>query len=214
MFALAQIERFAPDVLWYDHHDPAFLERIRARCRSVRAVVGWVGSALPDSPLWRACDLVLSCAPSRSNPKATRGTRGLLLHAFNERVLEGIAPRRPTLAVSFVGQIAPDHPLHAHRERLLDALLATRTSRCSALGPRRRPSRPPGRSQRRGLSAVTSPAAGRRGRGPAPPHPAGGPRGPLAGGAARQAARAPRPRPAPGAFGLDMFQTLRDSSSR
>src|SRR5207247_6075132 len=38
-------------------------------------------------------------------------------------VLEHLGPRQPRFDVSFVGQIAADHPLHAHRERLLDALL-------------------------------------------------------------------------------------------
>jgi spore maturation protein CgeB len=120
--ALAQIERFRPDVLWYDHHGAVLLERIRERCAPLRACVGWIGSALHDSPLWRAYDLVLSCAPETVETLSRHGVRAAHLdHAFNERVLETLGPRSAMLDVSFVGQITE---LHAHRERLLDALLA------------------------------------------------------------------------------------------
>ncbi|HKQ58832.1 MAG TPA: hypothetical protein VJY35_13275, partial [Candidatus Eisenbacteria bacterium] len=148
--ALAQVERFRPELLWYDHHDAALLGRLRERCRSLRAVVGWAGSVPPDTALTRGCDLTLSCARETVAALERGGTRAAHLdHAFNERVLESLPPRAPTLDVSFVGQIAADHPLHEHRERLLEALLAERpvavfsptaetpAPMAAAVGPRR-----------------------------------------------------------------------------
>jgi len=211
--ALAQVERFQPDVLWYDHHDVALFERIRERCRTLRATAGWTGSVLPDSPLWRRFDLTLSCAPETVEALTRRGVRAALLtHAFNERVLERLPARAPTLAVSFVGQIAADHPLHAHRERLLDALLAdtevavfspaagTRPRSAAAVLPRRLLYAGAEALRRTGLPETALrrlPLLGRAAGWPSAP------RGPLPA-RLRRALR-------PGRFGLEMYRTLRDS---
>jgi len=211
--AVAQVERFQPDILWYDHHDTALLERIRGRCPSLRACVGWTGSVVPDTPLWRRFSLVLSCAPEAVGVLERRGVRAALLtHAFNERVLDRLGPRQPTLDVSFVGQLAADHPLHAHRERLLDALLAEVPvavfSPSVGIGPRSR-----GRALPRQLLYAGAVALRRSGvpeeslrRLPLLGRAAGwpcAPRGPLPG-RLRRALR-------PARFGLAMYRTLRDS---
>ena len=211
--ALARIERFQPDVLWYDHHDGALLDRIRARCRSLKACVGWTGSVLPGSAIWRGFDLVLSCAPETVDALSRGGVKSALLtHAFNERVLESLGPREPALDVSFVGQIAADHPLHAHRERLLDGLLAdlevaifsptaeTRPPSRAAVFPRRLLHAGAQSLRRAGLSEATLrrlPLLGRAAGWPTVP------RGPLP----ARLARALRP----GRFGFAMYRTLRDS---
>jgi spore maturation protein CgeB len=211
--ALAQVERFQPDVLWYDHHDEKLYARLVDRCPSLRATVGWTGSVLADSPLWRAYDLVLSCAPETVAALARGGVRAALLtHAFNERVLERLAPRHPALDVSFVGQIAPDHPLHAHRERLLDELLAevdvqvyspaagTRAPSRSKVIPRRVLYAGVEALRRSGLSEATLrrlPLIGRAAGWPSAPR----------GAVPERLRRALRP----GRFGLEMYRTLRDS---
>ncbi len=211
--ALAQIERFRPDVLWYDHHDVTLLERIRACCPSLRALVGWTGSVPPDPSLARAFDLVLSCAPETVEVLARGGVRAAHLdHAFNERVLESLPPRQPTLNVSFVGQIAADHPLHAHRERLLEALLIdldvaifsptveVRRPSPAAVFPRRLLYAGAQSLRRAGLPEATLrrlPLLGRAAGWPTAP------RGPLPA-RLRRALRAAR-------FGLAMYRTLRDS---
>ncbi len=121
--ALAQARAFAPEVIWYDHHDVDLLQRLRA-LPSVRAVLGWTGSYVPKGEVWRHIDLVLTCAPESVDVLRARGLHaGLLHHAFDPRVLERIEQRPPTIDVSFVGQLAADHPLHVHRERLLATLL-------------------------------------------------------------------------------------------
>ena len=211
--ALAQVERSRPDVLWYDHHDTALLERIRARCPSLRACIGWTGSVLPESEIWRMFDLVLSCAPETVALFERRGVKAAhLAHAFNERVLEGLGAREPTLDLSFVGQIAADHPLHAHRERLLDALLAeidvavfsptsdARRPSAAAVLPRRLLYAGAQSLRRAGLPEATLrrlPLLGRAAGWPTVP------RGPLP----ARLQRALRP----GRFGMAMYRTLRDS---
>jgi hypothetical protein len=123
--AVARARAFAPDVLWYDHGDEALLSRLRDACPSIRTALGWVGSALPDRPVWSSFDLVLSCAPESIEVLRRRGVRAELLHhAFHRHVLERLSPGPFSHDVCFVGQLDPDHPLHEHRERILDALLA------------------------------------------------------------------------------------------
>ena len=209
--ALAQLERGEPDVLWFDHHDLALLGRIRERCRSLRAVIGWAGSVPPDPSLAKQLDLVLSCAPETVETLARGGGRAEVLpHAFNERVLEQLGPRRPALDVSFVGQIAADHPLHAHRERLLDALLAdvpvavfspvTPAPSAASVLPRRVLYAALGALRGAGVPEATLrrlPLLGRAALWPAAP------RGPMP----ERLRRALRP----GRFGLEMYRTLRDS---
>ncbi len=123
--AIAQLRAFAPEVLWFDHHDEALLAVIRSELPSVRRVLGWVGSHLPAARAWRGVDLVLSCAVSSVEALRARGVRAeLLRHAFDDRVLDRLAPPREPLDVVFVGLFDPDAPTHAQRERLVERLLA------------------------------------------------------------------------------------------
>lgn len=209
--ALAQIAEFRPDVLWYDHHDETLLSRMKHAGGGRMALVGWIGSSLQDAPIWRRFDLALSCDPDSVAKLARGGARSALLsHAFNHRLLERLKAQPPQWDVSFVGQLAADHPLHVHRERLLDqalrsveiAVFSPAGRRPSALGAAARGmlwgAARAGRSlgwSEESLRRV--PALGRAVAWPAPP------RGPLPG-RLRRALRPPR-------FGLAMYQTLRDS---
>jgi hypothetical protein len=121
--AVAQVRSFAPEVLWYEHDDEALLARLRAAVPSIRMVLGWTGSWVPEGRTWQGTDLVLSCAPESVEALRQRGVRTELLHhAFDDRVLPSIEDRPPRYDVSFIGQITLGHPLHIHRERLLDAI--------------------------------------------------------------------------------------------
>lgn len=121
-----QLRAFRPEVIWLDPPDAPLIARVRAVCPDLRAVLGWAGSALGEDPVWRSFDFVLSCAPESVERLRARGMRAdLLEHAFQERVLEALDPRAPTIALGFIGQIAPDHPLHVHRQRVIERLLDT-----------------------------------------------------------------------------------------
>jgi spore maturation protein CgeB len=211
--AVAQARAFAPEVLWYDHDDDALLARLREEVSSIRRVLGWVGSWFPAGRSWRGTDLVLSCAPESVEELRRREVRSeVLAHGFDPRVLDVLAPAAARYPVTFVGQITLGHPLHVHRVRLLEALrgqvdvtvFSPAAERASWEGPRARARQAlyagARAAQRLGVPAHLL------GRLPALRHAATWstpPRGPLP--AALQ--RALRP----GRFGLEMFQTLRDS---
>jgi spore maturation protein CgeB len=209
----AQLEAFRPDVLWYDYHDESFLREARAAVPSIRLAVGWVGSSVEGGGLWGSLDLVLSCARESLAALKARGVRGELLHhAFDERILGRLVERPAAHALTFVGQIAHDHPFHIHRERLLEALLretdvtifspSGEDSARHSTGNRVRQILYDAMATLRAMGVGDGvlrrlPLIGRATRWPARP------RGPLS----------PRLRGAirPARFGLEMFQTLRDS---
>jgi hypothetical protein len=209
----AQLEAFRPDVLWYDHHDEAFLKEARAAVPSIRLAVGWVGSSVADTDLWRAFDLVLSCATESLALLRARGVRGELLHhAFDESILGRLADRPAAHGVTFIGQIAHDHPFHIERERLLTAVV--REIEVTIFSPSG------GSGARAGAGTVARQAvydamAALRARGVGEPTLR---RLPLIGRATRWPSRPRGPLPPalrrairPARFGLEMFQTLRDS---
>jgi glycosyltransferase involved in cell wall biosynthesis len=211
--ALAQVRAFAPEVLWYDHDDEPLLARLRAAAPSIRRVVGWIGSWVPEGRSWRGTDLVLSCAPESVESLRRRGVRAELLpHGFDERVLASLEPGPPRYDVTFVGQIAPGHPLHVHRERLLEALRrevdVTVFSPSGAAGRWERPRARARQAVYAGVQALRKAGV--------PPALLSGipalrhaltwrtpPRGPMSEGLRRAIL--------PARFGLEMFQTLRDS---
>ena len=211
--ALAQLRVFAPDVLWFDHWDERLLSRVRQACPSVRGTIGWVGSALPDTPVWRAFDLVLSCASESVETLTARGVRAAQLHhAFQERVLHALGPREPKLALSFVGQLAADAAIHVHRERLLERLLGEVDLAVFSPSHARTPGSPAMRAVK-GAAFVIARALER----------AGVPREALRRWPAIGAAAAWEAPPRgglnarlqavlrPGCFGMELFRTLRDS---
>ncbi len=210
--AIEQVRAFAPEVLWYDHADDALLERLRAAAPSIRRVLGWVGSWVPEGSSYPGNDLTLSCAPESVEALRRRGVPAAVLpHGFDERVLPGLIERPPRHDVTFVGQITHGAPIHVHRERLLDALrreVEVTLFSPSAGGRWERP-----RAWARRAAYAGAQAARRVG---VPATLLGGipalrhaltwrtpPRGPLPEGL-RRALR-------PARFGREMFQTLRDS---
>jgi spore maturation protein CgeB len=211
--AIEQLRDFAPDLLWFDHHDESLLAAIRAEVGSVRRVMGWVGSHLPAARSWRGVDLVLACSATSVDALRARGVRAeLLRHAFDPGVRERLGPPREKLDVVFVGQFDPDAPTHAPRERLIERLIGE--VGIAVFSPSGAPS-PSERWRRRGRAlawdalqlgrrlGVTAaalggfPLLGRAASWPARPRvtlPA----------AIARAIRPPR-------FGLEMYRTLRDA---
>jgi hypothetical protein len=211
--AAAQIRAFAPEVLWFDHHDARLLALIRAEAPSIRRVLGWSGSAIPAGHAWAAMDVVLSCAPESVTWFRAQGLRAEQLHhAFDPDVSDRLVTRPATLDVSFVGQFSREHRFHLGRERVLEAVLGD--CPVAVFGPA--PEHGAGAAARalarravgmaygvlRGLGAperalgrvpLLRRAPGWRGRAPGSLSPR-----------VRSALQPPR-------FGLDLFQTLQDS---
>ena len=118
----AQARWFRPDVVWYDHDDPALLARIRAEAPSVRGVLGWTGSAIGRTDAWKLIDRMLSCAPEAVERAKAGGLEATVLpHAFDPRNLDRTRRAPPRWAATFIGQLVDGEGFHGARLRLLEA---------------------------------------------------------------------------------------------
>lgn len=120
---LAQIRSFKPDVLWFDDYDEGLLSRILSEVPTIRLVLGAVGSAIPETGIWRRMGIVLSCAPESVDRLRKDGVRATHLHhAFdphiNDRLVHGMKRRD----FAFIGQLVRFSQFHLDRERILEAL--------------------------------------------------------------------------------------------
>ncbi len=123
--ALAQVQAFQPDVLWYDHADETLLAQIRALPHPPRLVLGWVGSAIPRQRTWQHIDLMLSCAPESVEYFRNAGLPAVHLnHGFDPRINAALQPRPVTIDLSFIGSIIRSQDFHLQREQILVNLVA------------------------------------------------------------------------------------------
>jgi len=119
--ALEQIRRFAPEVLWFNLYDDELLRHIRSTVPSIRLVLGGVGSAVPQTDVWRYTDLVLTCAPETVDLLRESGVRAELLHhAFDPRINGRLEDREKTTDLTFVGNLIRAAGFHLVREKILE----------------------------------------------------------------------------------------------
>lgn len=122
--ALEQIKRFSPDILWFEAHHPKILKQVSAERSSIRLLVGWTGSAIPDIDGFDHYDLILSCAPESVAALRQRGFRTEHIdHGFDPRINDRILKREPELDLIFVGQIIRQSHFHQKREQVLEDLV-------------------------------------------------------------------------------------------
>ena len=118
--ALEQIMRFSPDILWFEAHHPKILKQVSAERSSIRLLVGWTGSAIPDMDGFGHYDLILSCAPESVAALRQCGFRTEHIdHGFDPRINDRILKREPKLDLMFVGQIIRQTNFHQKREQFL-----------------------------------------------------------------------------------------------
>jgi len=118
--AIEQTRRFEPDVLWYDDTDEDLLILIRSSVPSIRLVLGWVGSAIPKTDVWRHMDLVLSCAPESVAYMEEAGiTAAHMNHGFDPRVNGRLSNGPKKIDCSFIGQMVRSGRIHQMREQLI-----------------------------------------------------------------------------------------------
>lgn len=123
---LAQTNKFKPDVLWFDDHNVDILKAIRSEVSSIHLVLGWAGSSIPRSNVWRYIDLILSCAPETVEYFKNAGLPAAQLHhGFDPRINERLKARSKQIDFSFIGQLIRSNQFHLQREYLLEQL-ATR----------------------------------------------------------------------------------------
>lgn len=121
---IMQINKFKPDVLWYDHYDAILLCKIKERCPGVRLIIGWTGSAISDYELWKYTDIVLSCAKESVDILRNLGHKCYHLdHAFDKRILDRIKMNNEkSKDIIFIGQLIRASDFHKDREIFLDKL--------------------------------------------------------------------------------------------
>ncbi len=121
--ALAQVIKFKPDILWFDDPDASLLCRMRMEVPSIRLVLGWSGSAIPNTDAWRHMDLILSCAPEAVEYFRKAGHKAAHLdHGFDSRINERLIHRPKLTEFSFIGQLLRCSGFHLLREQLLEEL--------------------------------------------------------------------------------------------
>jgi spore maturation protein CgeB len=122
--ALEQIRLFRPDIVWSGIQDENILRAIRSEVDSVRWILGWVGSSLPDSDVWGQMDLVLSCAPESVQILRRQGVKAAHLnHGFDPRAIERLQKNDEAISFSFIGQIFRGQGYHLIREVFLEKLV-------------------------------------------------------------------------------------------
>lgn len=121
---IMQINKFKPDILWYDHFDAILLCKIKEKCPGVRLIIGWTGSAISDYELWKYTDIVLSCALESVDILKNMGHKCYHLdHAFDKRILDRIDMNKPKdKDAIFIGQLIRASDFHKDREIFLDKL--------------------------------------------------------------------------------------------
>lgn len=121
--ALRQVAEFQPDVLWYTHYDETLLATILENVPSIKKVMGWVGSAIPRTRVWKYMDIVLSCAPETAQYFTNEGMRGIHVHhAFDTRILQRLENQPKQYDLIFIGQLIKAKGFHNEREQLLEQL--------------------------------------------------------------------------------------------
>jgi hypothetical protein len=106
----AQARSFRPDVVFIDDYaafDANFVRQLRAAVPSIRLVAGWCAAPYADATVFAHYDVVLTSIPGAADHFRAKGYRAeVVKHAFDPRILDRIelhAPKR--FAFTFVGSV-------------------------------------------------------------------------------------------------------------
>lgn len=123
--ALRQVKCFKPEILWFEHYDEDLLIRIRSEVTSIKLVMVWVGSAIPQLNMRKQIDLILSCAPESVEYFKKAGYPSAHLHhGFDPRINERLKNGPKLFDFSFIGQLLRGNRFHLFREQLLEQLVS------------------------------------------------------------------------------------------
>lgn len=126
--AFEQVKQFQPDILFladFSHFDVGWLQEVKRQCPSLRLTLAWYGSYYPDLQIFEAVDAVLSCIPELVEECKAHGLVTYHLnHAFESRILDRLKQTSGmAINFSFVGQIARGKGLHNQRLRILSEIV-------------------------------------------------------------------------------------------
>lgn len=124
-----QIIREEPVVLFvvdYSTFTYKWITELRAKCPSIKLVMGWCGAPFRDASVFRAYDVVLSCIPELVEQFRQMGHKSEHVnHAFDPRIISRLdLVQLPDIDFSFVGQIVRDNQFHLEREYILEKLVS------------------------------------------------------------------------------------------
>src|SRR3990172_3681283 len=121
--AFTQARRFEPEILWFEDSSEDLPKRIRSEIPSIRLVLGWAGSAIPRTDIWRRMDLVLSCAQESVEELQKAGYPTVQLHhGFDPRINGRLTDRPKKMDLSFIGQLMREEGFHRYRVQLLETI--------------------------------------------------------------------------------------------
>jgi spore maturation protein CgeB len=126
--AKAQILKEKPDILfvadlfWFSSD---WVKEVRQQCPSVKLVLGWYGAPIQNENILKNCDLVLSCIPELVEKCQAQNLRSHHLnHSFDPRLLDHLNQQsEPVIDLSFVGNIRRNLRFDSGREAILEALV-------------------------------------------------------------------------------------------
>lgn len=122
---LRRLRDFAPEVVFYDHSDPAPLRALK-EAADPPLVIGWEGGGMSRQACWPDFDLILSCAPESVATLRGAGARAEQMHhAFNPEVLAAVGAQEKHNRIAFFGQLVRDGDFHLRREQNLVKICAT-----------------------------------------------------------------------------------------
>jgi len=124
-----QVKKYSPEILFltdYSTFNYDFVTSLKQSVPSIRLVLGWCGAPFNNPEVFNAYDVVLSCIPELVESFKAMGHHAIHVnHAFEPRVLERIDLNRDKVFdFTFCGQIVRRNQFHLNREKLLEKLVA------------------------------------------------------------------------------------------
>ena len=120
---ISQLKMFKPDILWYDHYDEILLDQILSETKSLKLILGWTGSAIPNSKAWNRMNVVLTCAPETVQRFKKMGIKSEHIHhGFDDRILKKLKINHKKINFSFTGSISLGEEYHNNRYEILKQL--------------------------------------------------------------------------------------------
>lgn len=120
---LAQIERFAPTVLFshdFEILNPEFRAEARRRTPSIRLVFGWDGIARNDYAKFAGCEVMLSCIPHVVDFYKSQSVDSYLFpYSFTDKLVNRLPQGNCSIPLSFIGSVQLKSRLHFQRAELL-----------------------------------------------------------------------------------------------
>ncbi len=124
-----QVKKFQPTIVFMDDYSTftsQWINELRQACPAICLVICWCGAPFDDSNIFAAHDMVISCIPELVRQFREMGHRSEHMnHAFDPRLLSRLDTlTKPDLDCTFIGQIVRANQYHLRREQILEELVS------------------------------------------------------------------------------------------